>query len=89
MLKTPLRLSIVIPTFNESDNVVELLRRIEQTLGPEGWEAVFVDDDSPDATAATVRALARADSRVRCLQRIGRRGLSSAHAALVPWPTSA
>lgn len=78
MLKTPLRLSIVVPTFNESDNVVELLQRIEQTLGPDGWETIFVDDDSPDATAATVRALAQTDARVRCLQRIGRRGLSSA-----------
>jgi len=39
---------------------------------------VFVDDDSPDGTAQAVRALARADRRVRCLQRLGRRGLSSA-----------
>jgi len=75
---TPLRLSIVVPTFNESDNVVELVRRIEQTLGSTGWEIVFVDDDSPDATASTVRTLAQMDARVRCLQRIGRRGLSSA-----------
>lgn len=78
MVKQPLRLSIVIPTFNESENVVELLQRIENALGATGWEAVFVDDDSPDATSATVRGLARTDSRVRCLQRIGRRGLSSA-----------
>lgn len=78
MNDSSLRLSIVIPTFNEVDNVVELLRRLEQTLGLQGWEAIFVDDDSPDATAALVRGLARMDSRVRCLQRIGRRGLSSA-----------
>lgn len=73
-----LHLSIVIPTFNESQNVKELLRRIEVTLGMTGWEIIFVDDDSPDGTAALVRDIARTDPRIRCLQRIGRRGLSSA-----------
>lgn len=73
-----LRLSIVVPTFNESGNIAELLRRIESTLGSTGWEAIFVDDDSPDGTARDVRNVAARDARVRCVQRIGRRGLSSA-----------
>ena len=73
-----LRLSIVIPTFNEAGNVRELLRRVEASLGTEGWELIFVDDDSPDGTASLVRDIARSDCRVRVLQRIGRRGLSSA-----------
>ncbi len=73
-----LDLSIVVPTFNESDNIPALLARLERALGAGGWEVVFVDDDSPDGTAARVRALAREDRRVRCVQRIGRRGLSSA-----------
>lgn len=73
-----IRLSIVVPTLNESQNVQELLRRLESTLGTTGWEVVFVDDNSPDGTASIVRAIARMDYRVRCLQRIGRRGLSSA-----------
>lgn len=73
-----LRLSIVIPTFNELGNVRELLQRLESALGTPGWEVIFVDDDSPDGTSAVVRNIARSDSRVRCLQRIGRRGLSSA-----------
>jgi len=73
-----LRLSIVVPTFNESQNVQELLRRIEATLGARGWEVIFVDDDSPDGTSTAVREIARADPRVRALQRVGRRGLSSA-----------
>ncbi len=73
-----LRLSIVVPTFNELSNVHELLRRIQSTLGPTGWEVIFVDDDSPDGTAAGVYEIARGDHRVRCLRRIGRRGLSSA-----------
>jgi len=73
----PLRLSVVIPTFNERSNVHELLQRLKATLD-HGWEVIFVDDDSPDGTAAVVRELARHDRRVRVLQRIGRRGLSSA-----------
>jgi dolichol-phosphate mannosyltransferase len=75
---TPLDLSIVVPTFNETGNIAELLRRLEKCLGPAGWEVIFVDDDSPDGTARTVRGIAVQDPRVRCLQRIGRRGLSSA-----------
>ena len=74
----PLRLSIVVPTFNESGNISELLQRLQATLGESGWEAIFVDDDSPDGTASKVRGLGLTDPRVRCLHRIGRRGLSSA-----------
>jgi dolichol-phosphate mannosyltransferase len=73
-----LRLSIVVPTFNEAGNVDALLQRLERSLEGLRWEVVFVDDDSPDGTAERVRAVARVDRRVRCLQRIGRRGLSSA-----------
>jgi dolichol-phosphate mannosyltransferase len=71
-------LSVVVPTFNESENINELLNRLEKTLGKSGWEVIFVDDDSPDGTAQCVRNIAERDARVRCLQRIGRRGLSSA-----------
>jgi dolichol-phosphate mannosyltransferase len=78
MSLSTLRLSIVVPTFNELPNVQELLCRLKKTLGPTGWEVIFVDDDSPDGTAAEVSAIALGDPRVRCLRRIGRRGLSSA-----------
>ena len=71
-------LSIVIPTFNERENVPVLIERLAQTLGAVNWEAVFVDDDSPDGTAAYLRALAATDTRIRCLRRVGRRGLSGA-----------
>jgi dolichol-phosphate mannosyltransferase len=73
-----LQLSIVVPTFNESPNIRELLQRLETALPATRWEVVFVDDDSPDGTAALVRDVARTDPRVRCLHRIGRRGLSTA-----------
>jgi dolichol-phosphate mannosyltransferase len=73
-----IELSLVVPTFNESKNLPELLRRLEAALVDTNWEVVFVDDDSPDGTASLARTIARNDPRVRCLQRVGRRGLSSA-----------
>ena len=74
----PLEVSIVVPTYNESTNIREFLRRLELALNATSWEVVFVDDDSPDKTAQLVRSIARADPRVRVLQRLGRRGLSTA-----------
>ena len=71
-------LSIVVPTFNERANVPLLVERLSQLLTACDWEVVFVDDNSPDGTAAVARALGEADSRVRCICRIGRRGLAGA-----------
>jgi dolichol-phosphate mannosyltransferase len=74
----PLRLSVVVPTFNERDNVSALFRKLETALAGIAWEVIFVDDNSPDGTWQEVRDLARKDGRVRCIRRIGRRGLSGA-----------
>jgi dolichol-phosphate mannosyltransferase len=71
-------LAVVIPTFAEIDNIEPLLARLECALDGVVWEAVFVDDDSPDGTAAFIRRLAQTDRRIRCVHRIGRRGLSTA-----------
>jgi dolichol-phosphate mannosyltransferase len=72
------QLSVIVPTFNEIGNVVELRDRIAIALAGIDWELIFVDDDSPDGTADALRTMAQHDPRVRCLQRIGRRGLSTA-----------
>ena len=72
------QVSVVVPTFNERDNVTVLYRRLAATLEGIPWEVVFVDDNSPDGTWQVVRGLAQQDSRVRCIRRIGRRGLSGA-----------
>ena len=74
----PPELSVIVPCFNERANVRPLVARLDAALRDVAWEAVFVDDDSPDGTAAEVRAVAATDPRVRCIRRIGRRGLSSA-----------
>ncbi|WP_093399110.1 glycosyltransferase family 2 protein [Sphingomonas sp. OK281] len=73
-----LQLAVVIPTFNEKANVATLIAKLDQALVGLNWEAIFVDDDSPDGTADAAREIARLDKRVRVIQRIGRRGLSSA-----------
>jgi dolichol-phosphate mannosyltransferase len=71
-------LSVIVPTFNERDNVTRMVELLEACLGGVDWEVIFVDDDSPDGTADAAREAARANPRVRCIQRIGRRGLSTA-----------
>lgn len=71
-------LAVVVPTFNEAPNIAPLVARLEQVMAGRPWEVVFVDDDSPDGTAAVVQALARDKPHVRCLLRLGRRGLSRA-----------
>lgn len=74
----PARLSVVIPCYNERPNVRPMVEKLSAALSGLAWEAIFVDDDSPDGTAQEVRALASRDPRIRCLRRINRRGLSSA-----------
>lgn len=74
----PVELTVVVPTFNESANVRPLVEAVAAALDEVSWEIVFVDDDSPDGTADLVRALSSEQPRVRCVQRIGRRGLSTA-----------
>jgi len=71
-------LSIIVPCYNERANVAVLVERLGAALEGLRWEAVFVDDDSPDGTAAEARRIGSLDGRIRCIRRIGRRGLSSA-----------
>jgi dolichol-phosphate mannosyltransferase len=77
-LDAPCELTVVIPTFNERENVAVLLGRLATTLEGVAWQAIFVDDNSPDGTADAVKALAARDPRVLCLKRVGRRGLAGA-----------
>jgi dolichol-phosphate mannosyltransferase len=71
-------LSIVVPTYNERANIPILVERLAHVLAGCDWEVLFVDDNSPDGTAAVARALGETDGRVRCMRRIGRRGLAGA-----------
>jgi dolichol-phosphate mannosyltransferase len=71
-------LSIVIPTFKERLNIAPLVARLDAALGELAWEAIFVDDNSPDGTAEAVKTISAEDNRVRCLRRVNRRGLAGA-----------
>ncbi len=74
---------IVIPTYNEVDNVRELLPLV---LALPHWiEVLIVDDGSPDGTADAVRQMARTDDRIHLLSRPGKRGLGSAYIAGFRW----
>lgn len=71
-------LTVVVPTYSERDNIGEVVRRLADTLEGVEWEVVFVDDDSPDATSTVAKSIGARDGRVRCIRRVGRRGLSGA-----------
>jgi dolichol-phosphate mannosyltransferase len=71
-------ISIIIPTFNETDNIDPLIAGVEACLSGIHWEMIVVDDDSTDGTADRIRAIAQTNPRIRLIHRIGRRGLASA-----------
>jgi len=71
-------LSLVIPTYNEAENIALLLTRIDTALQGREWELLVVDDDSPDHTFDVVETAGLHSPNIRCLRRVGRRGLASA-----------
>ena len=71
-------ITVVVPAFRERENIPRLLDALEQALGGLDWETSVVVDDAEDGSEELVRARAQHDPRVRCIQRIGRRGLASA-----------
>lgn len=76
--RPPVRLSVVVPVFNEADNVLPLLDEIERALAPVGgFEVIFVDDQSDDDTQVRL-APAVASGRLRVLRHRNRSGQSAA-----------
>src|SRR5207244_11872811 len=71
-------LTVVVPAYRERANVLPLLAALEKALVRCDWEAIFVVDDALDGTEELLRERAQLDPRVRCVHRIGRRGLASA-----------
>jgi dolichol-phosphate mannosyltransferase len=70
-------LTLVIPTFNEKDNIVPLIERIDRALTGNKYEVVLVDDGSRDGTIEAAEALA-ARYPVKVIVRRGERGLATA-----------
>lgn len=73
----PLRLSVVVPTYNERDNLPTLAERVFKNCDPRTSELIIVDDASPDGTARVASELA-ARYPVRCVVRTNDRGLATA-----------
>ena len=71
-------LTVVVPTFNERENIASLAEKLAAALRGIAWEMIVVDDDSPDGTAELVKALSHDNPHIHCIRRVGRRGLSSA-----------
>jgi dolichol-phosphate mannosyltransferase len=72
------RLSVIVPTYCEAENIDPMIAAIDKALAGIPWEVIFVDDDSPDGTVEAVRSRAEHDGRLRAIRRIGRRGLAGA-----------
>ena len=79
----PNRILIMIPTYNEAENVERLYREIRQLAL--GVDFLFVDDNSPDGTGSILDRLAQADSCVHILHRPAKLGVGSAHQAGIAW----
>lgn len=71
-------LSIVLPTYNEAENLADVLKSIASVLGGQSFEVIVVDDDSPDQTWEAAEKLKKKHPTLRVIRRIGRRGLASA-----------
>ena len=72
-------LSIIAPTYNESGNIRPFVMAIRKSLKKfNNYEIIFVDDNSADDTHKIAKDLSKKFKNVRCIRRIGRRGLSSA-----------
>jgi dolichol-phosphate mannosyltransferase len=74
---------VVIPTYNESENIERMLQRIHECLPEAG--VLVVDDGSPDGTAGIVKKVAAERTGVHILERAGKSGLGSAYRAGFGW----
>jgi dolichol-phosphate mannosyltransferase len=77
-MSSPVRLSVVLPTYNERDNIKPLLAQLLSLRHQYDLEILVVDDDSADGTAELVRDLAHQEPCLRLIRRVGRAGLASA-----------
>ena len=73
-----MELCVVVPTLNEKENIPLLIKELNGVLQGINWELIIVDDNSTDSTADLVRKLGKTQPNIRCIQRLNRRGLSSA-----------
>lgn len=73
-----MKLSIVIPTYNERKNLKELVDRVESTLKEIEYELIIVDDDSPDKTWKLAEKISNQRENVKSIRRTKEKGLATA-----------
>jgi transposase-like protein len=76
-------ISIIVPTFNESENIPVLIERLRAVLKSVAWEIIVVDDDSPDGTADAARRIGESDIRIRGLSGACLEGMLATQARFV------
>ena len=72
------KLTLIVPTLNEVDNILPLIERLETVLREVNWSAIIIDDDSEDGTYEVIRTIGAERNHIHAVRRVGRRGLSSA-----------
>jgi dolichol-phosphate mannosyltransferase len=77
------KLLVIVPTYNERENIGPLVELALQQAG--GLEVLVVDDNSPDGTAEVVEQLMRQNPRVHLLKRAGKLGLGTAYIEGFKW----
>lgn len=79
----PRRSLVIIPTFNECENLLVILAQVRRTTP--GVDILVVDDNSPDGTGALADRAATADDAIHVLHRAGKEGLGAAYLAGFTW----
>ena len=77
-MKLKEKVSIIIPTYNEKENILKLIHSLLSLSNIYDIEILIVDDDSKDGTTEAVRLVAQQDRQIRLIHRLDRKGLSSA-----------
>lgn len=70
------KISIILPTYNEKDNIADLIQEIDSKINPD--EIIVVDDNSPDGTWETVKEISKKNNKIKLIRRINKKGLVSA-----------
>ncbi|MFM9918025.1 polyprenol monophosphomannose synthase [Lacisediminihabitans sp. H27-G8] len=83
MNQTENRTLVVVPTYNERENIAEIIARVLRSAP--GVDVLVVDDNSPDGTGAMASALASGHDRINVLHRAGKEGLGAAYRAGFAW----
>jgi len=76
---------IITPTYNENANISNLISEIREIKTPVNLDILIIDDNSPDGTALTVKAIMAKDKNLHLIQRDAKNGLASAYCEGFKW----